>query len=265
MIEGDSVRQPQRGLGLCSGTFRAAPAPVVARLAAEAGIETIEWGADVHAPPREPEQLTQVARVSREFGLRICSYGSYYRAGDDPDDDFPVVARAAQHLGAPRVRVWAGSRGSAQASPTERDRVVTALRSAADLAVEAALELALEFHDGTLADTPAAVRTLLSEVDRVNVRSYWQPPVGLSDEAALAGLEEMIDLVSGVHVFSWWPGSQRLHLAERNGLWQSVLGALERRGALPDTLLEFVPNDDPALLAGEAATLGALRGAVGAT
>ncbi len=256
------MSRPQRGPGLCSVTFRALPAAAVARLAAEAGIEAIEWGADVHAPAERPEQLTRVARLSREFGLRICSYGSYYRAGHSPDDEFASVARAAVLLGAPRVRVWAGARGSGPASPADRHRVTLALRSAADLAAERGLELALEFHDGTLADSPAAVRRLLTDVDRANLRSYWQPPVGLPDQAALAGLEEMIDLVSGVHVFSWWPGPERRPLAARAGLWRSVLAALERRGGLPDTLLEFVPDDDPGLLAGEVATLAALRGAV---
>ena len=254
--------EPHRGLGLCSVTFRALPALDVARLAAAAGLETIEWGADVHAPWQDPDQLTRVARLSREFGLRICSYGSYYRAGDDPDEQFAIVARAAVLLGAPRVRVWAGVRGSEQASPAERERVGRALQSAADLAAERGLELALEFHEGTLADTPAAVRQLLTDVDRANLRSYWQPPVGLADEAAVAGLREMIDLVSGLHVFSWWPDRQRRPLAERAGLWRSVLAAFEPLGGPPDTLLEFVPDDDPDRLAGEAATLAALRGAV---
>ena len=37
--------------GLCSVTFRALDVPAVVRLAAEAGLERIEWAGDVHVPP----------------------------------------------------------------------------------------------------------------------------------------------------------------------------------------------------------------------
>jgi L-ribulose-5-phosphate 3-epimerase UlaE len=234
----------------------------VARLAAAAGVEAVEWGGDVHAPSDRPEVLRQVARTSRDFGLRICSYGSYYQAGHHPDDRFASVAQAAVLLGAPRVRIWAGVLGSDQADAQDRARVTYALRSAADHAADHGLTLALEFHQGTLADTPASVRQLLDDVDRPNLRSYWQPPIGVGDDAALAGLTEMIDLVSGVHVFSWWPSHERRPLADRAALWRAVLAAFEPLGGPPDTMLEFVPDDDPQLLAREVATLAELRGRV---
>ncbi len=65
--------------------------------------------------------------------------------------------------------------------------------------------------------------------------------------------------VRGLHVFSWWPGTTRLLLAQRNRLWSRVIQALVRHDKTNiDLLLEFVPKDDPALIADEAATLRAL-------
>ncbi|MFF8913084.1 sugar phosphate isomerase/epimerase family protein [Streptomyces sp. NPDC015032] len=242
-------------LGLCSVTFRRLPAAEVARRAADAGLEVVEWGADVHAPPEEPGTVRAARDASERYGLTCCSYGSYFRATPDESAGFPVVARAAVLLGAPRVRVWAGTVGSRDATPQERRGTVTRLREAARVAADHGLELALEFHAKTLTDSVASTLRLLDEVGADNLRTYWQPPLDTPDEEALAGLAELGDRVGAVHVFSWWPGNRRLRLADREDLWTGVFDLLNRRRVRLDALVEFVPGDDPAVLAGEAATL----------
>ncbi|QNA77450.1 TIM barrel protein [Streptomyces sp. So13.3] len=240
-------------LGLCSVTFRRLPAAEVARRAANAGLEVIEWGADVHAPAGEPGTIRAVREVSDRYGLACCSYGSYFRATRAELAAFPAVAQAAVVLGAPRVRVWAGGTGSRSVLPDERYETVLCLREAARIAADHGLELAPEFHGGTLTDTVASTLRLLDEVGADNVRTYWQPPQDTPDEEALAGLVELGDRVTAVHVFSWWPGHNRLPLADRWDLWAPALGLLAGRGV--EALLEFVPGDDPAVLAREAQTL----------
>ncbi|OPC77244.1 sugar phosphate isomerase [Embleya scabrispora] len=239
--------------GLCSVTFRRLPAAEVARLAVDAGLEVIEWGADVHAPAGEPGAVRAVREVSARHGLVCCSYGSYFRATPAELAGFPAVARAAVLLGAPRIRVWAGATGSREALPEERRTTVRGLREAARIAADHGLELATEFHGNTLTDTVASTLRLLDEVDADNVRTYWQPPQNTPDEEALAGLVALGERVTAVHVFSWWPGNNRLPLADRRDLWVAALGLQAGRGV--EALLEFVPGDDPAVLAREARTL----------
>ncbi|MFD0339883.1 sugar phosphate isomerase/epimerase family protein [Streptomyces sp. NPDC127117] len=241
--------------GLCSVTFRRLPAAEVARRAAEAGLESVEWGADVHAPPADPDTLRAAREASERYGLTCCSYGSYFRATHDELAEFPWIARAAVLLGAPRVRVWAGGVGSVAATPQERGATEAGLREAARIAADHGLELALEFHSKTLTDTVTSTLRLLDEVGADNLRTYWQPPLGASDEEALAGLCRLVDRVSAVHVFSWWPGNHRLPLADRGELWAGVFELLNARRVPMEALLEFVPGDDPAVLAREAATL----------
>ncbi|MEU1370401.1 TIM barrel protein [Streptomyces sp. NPDC005803] len=240
-------------LGLCSVTYRRLPAIEVARYAAHAGLEVIEWGADVHAPAEEPGAVRTVREASDRYGLACCSYGSYFRATPGELAGFPAVARAATLLGAERVRVWAGATGSRYALPEQRHATVRCLREAARIAADHGLGLATEFHGGTLTDSVASTVRLLDEVDADNVRTYWQPPLDTPDEEALAGLAELGDRVAAVHAFSWWPGNTRLPLADREGLWTAALGLLAGRGV--EALLEFVPGDDPAVLTREAATL----------
>ena len=237
-------------VGLCSVTYRALPAAEVAALADTAGLRVVEWGADVHAPPGDPDAL----RALRHRTPRPCSYGSYWRAGAHDLADLVAVADAAVLLGAPRIRVWAGELGSADASAERRAAVVGALRDASGVAAARGLTLALEFHGGTLTDTVQSTLRLLDEVDHPALSTYWQPPVDLPDDAAVAGLRAVLDRVSAVHVFSWWPGGRRLPLAGRAGLWRRAVEVLADRPPL-DLLLEFVPDDDPAALATEAATL----------
>ncbi|WP_326769612.1 sugar phosphate isomerase/epimerase [Streptomyces sp. NBC_01591] len=241
--------------GLCSVTFRRLPAAEVARRAADAGLEAVEWGADVHAPPTEPDTVRAAREASGRYGLTCCSYGSYFRATQGELAEFPAIAQAAVLLGAPRVRVWAGGVGSSAVTPQERSGTVTCLREAARIAADHGLELALEFHSKTLTDTVDSTLRLLDEVGADNLRTYWQPPLDAPDEEALAGLSALVDRVSAVHVFSWWPGNHRLRLADREDLWAGVFDLLNERRVPLDALLEFVPGDDPAVLTREADTL----------
>jgi len=242
-------------LGLCSVTFRALPAAEVLRLGVAAGLDCVEWGADVHAPPSDPAALAGLRDRTVEAGLRVASYGAYWRAGVHPLEDLRPVLEAARVLGAPRVRVWAGARGTDVATDETWRRVVDATRAAGELAQAHGLRLGLEFHGRTLTDSASSTARLLDLVGHPAVVPYWQPRLDDEPDAALEGLRSLVDRVDAVHVFSWWPGDHRLPLSDRADLWQPVLTELLSRHPGIDLLLEFVPDDDPSRLATEAATL----------
>jgi 3-dehydroshikimate dehydratase len=245
--------------GLCSVTLRARPADEVVAITAAAGLEAIEWGADIHVPPGAVGTAESVRAATEAAGLRVASYGSYYRAGHDDPDGFEAVLESARALGAPRVRVWAGATASADATPVERVAVVSATCQAADRAAAAGIELGLEFHGGTLTDEVDSALGLLDAVAPAvagaRVATYWQPPEGLPGDEALAGLRRLRERVTAVHVFSWWPRQERRRLAERERFWRGAFELLAAGRSPVDALLEFVPGDDPALVAGEARTL----------
>ena len=244
--------------GLCSVTYRQmAPRDVVA-CAADAGLAVVEWGGDRHVPPGDVGTAAEVRALTVEAGLSTSSYGSYFRAGVTDFGEWPAVVRTAVALGAPRVRVWAGVVGSAGAGGEQRDAVVRALREAGRIAADHGVVVATEFHAGTLADSAAATIGLLDEVARPDVRTYWQPPEGMPDAEAVAGLRELGDRVCALHVFSWWPGNHRLRLPARSALWHEVFDVVRSQGRVLDSLLEFVPQDRPDLLREEAAALVAM-------
>ncbi|MGH3712724.1 MAG: sugar phosphate isomerase/epimerase family protein [Micromonosporaceae bacterium] len=240
-------------------TYRSLPWDEVLRRAADAGLRTIEWGADVHAPSGDASRLAEVRDATAGYGLRVAAYGSYFRAGPHGAEEFAPVLAGAVALGAPRIRIWAGTLGSALADPDAVAAVVRRSREAAERAADQGVELGFEFHRNTLTDTVDSTLRLLDAVDQPNVSTYWQPPVGAPDDEAVANLEAVRDRVCALHVFSWWPETERLRLAERRELWRRVFAVAG--DASWDALLEFVPDDDPELLDGEAATLAELLGA----
>ncbi len=241
--------------GLCSVTLRRLDAEEVARLAADAGLRVVEWGADVHVRPGDDWAADRVLEAMATYGLTCDSYGSYFRATPMESGKFAEIAATAVRLDASRIRVWAGKAGSADVDPEEREQVVDGLREAADVAAGHGLEVALEFHGGTLTDTAESTVRLLDEVGRDNLGTYWQPPQDLPDEAALAGLELVLDRVRAVHVFSWWPSNERHPLTARTDLWTQAFALLAKAGRPLDALLEFVPDNDPELIPGEADSL----------
>jgi 3-dehydroshikimate dehydratase len=237
--------------GLVSVTFRQlTPAEIVA-LAAEHGMAAIEWGGDVHVPTGDLAVAREVAARCAGAGIAVEAYGSYYRASGD----FAPVLETALALGAPRIRVWAGERGSS--AETDRAVVVDGLRKAANLAAAAGVEVAVEYHANTLTDTLPSALELFREAPEL--KPYWQPPIGSSLQDALAAVPALEPVAA--HVFSWDDIGRRLPLAERVELWEPVLARL---AALPGTryaLLEFVRDDDPRAFAEDAAVLRAwLRG-----
>lgn len=243
--------------GMCSVTYRQLPAGRIIELAAGAGLDRIEWGQDVHVPLGREAEAHRVGEATRAAGLTVASLGSYYRAGeiDDPEEDRRVwrqVLASARALGAPRVRVWAGKTGSASTTPDQRRRTLEALKRCVDTAGD--IVVATEFHGGTLTDDAGSARAMLDEVP--GLRTYWQPPNGMPDDQALAGLRTVLDRVDAVHVFSWWPTPrQRWPLDHREELWRAVMALAASTGRPIDALLEFVPGDDPAVLGREAAML----------
>ncbi|WP_082484198.1 sugar phosphate isomerase/epimerase family protein [Arthrobacter sp. Leaf141] len=243
--------------GLCSVTLRAVDIDAVARTAAAAGLAGIEWGSDVHV--HDAGSAAGARSATLAAGLRVMSLGSYYRAGSF--GNFADVLALATELGAPRIRIWAGDAGSADASAAQWDGVVEDTRRVAALAAARGVSLAFEYHGGTLTDSPETTLDLLHRVDRPGVGTYWQPAVGLTDQAALASLRLVLDHVVGVHAFSWWPATERLSLVARSNLWQGAVDILRSANRDLEIMLEFVAGDAPENVIADAAALHGLLAA----
>ncbi len=245
--------------GLVSITFRALSPAAVVELAAAAGLHAIEWGGDVHCPHGEVARATAVAALTRAAGLTVGAYGSYYRLGASEAQGlaFSQVLASAQALGAPRIRVWAGTQGSALTTTAQREAVVADARRCAALAAEVGIRVLSEWHGGTLTDTLVSGREFLTAVAHPNFATVWQPSVGLSTDEALVELAGVLPWVEHLHVFHW-DQQERLPLADGADCWRRYLALAATCGRPLIAALEFVQRDDPAQLLRDGATLAQL-------
>ncbi|WP_205629067.1 sugar phosphate isomerase/epimerase family protein [Jiangella muralis] len=242
--------------GLVSITFRQLGVDDVLGVIGRAGLTAVEWGGDVHVPVGDVAAAERTAAASADHGVRVVAYGSYYRAGDHDPADFDDVLRSAVALGAPRIRVWAGTLGSAAATAEQRGRVAADLRRVTELAARDGVEIAVEHHPNTLTDTLESALALYAAVGHPGLRPYWQPRLGQHPDDALREATALLPDLVTVHVFTWTADGARLPLADGAALWTPVLGTLASRDdAERYALLEFVPGDDPEALVRDAVTL----------
>ena len=109
---------------VASVTFRRKSVCEVAELARRAGLDAIEWGGDIHVPPGNAQAARAALHCTRENGLTVSAYGSYYRAG--AEEDFGPVLETALSLGCRVIRVWgraAGQRALHAGRTALRDRL----------------------------------------------------------------------------------------------------------------------------------------------
>ncbi len=244
--------------GLVSITFRELPPERIVALCVEAGLRSIEWGGDIHVPHGDLAAARRVRHLTIDAGLEVSAYGSYYRAAGSESAGltFDSVCKTAVELGAPIIRVWAGSVGSAQADAAVRRAVKEDLGRVCDLAAANEIGVSLEFHGGTLADTAESAMQLLKEVARANLSTYWQPPNGFEREASIRGLQLMLEHVQNVHVFHWWPDHEhRLPLEDGADRWRQYFAILSKSAIRRHASLEFVRDGDIEQFRKDAATL----------
>jgi sugar phosphate isomerase/epimerase len=248
--------------GLLSVTFRQLVVEDIIPLVVQAGLDGIEWGGDIHVPHGEVKRAEVVGRLTRDAGLQVVSYGSYYRVGVDAAEQSPfqTVLETALALGAPSIRVWAGNRGSADADAAWWSRVTDDFLVIAEAAKQAGITIGVEYHGGTLTDTSASAVRLFHELHQahpqIHVASLWQPSVNVSAEDRLSRLRDISPWLSHLHVFHWHDGI-RLPLSLGESEWMPYLGWCAQLPGERYAMLEFVRDNSPEQFLADAATLKA--------
>lgn len=236
--------------GVVSVTFRKLQPHEVIALAVEAGLAGIEWGGDVHVPHGNLAQAREIRRQTEDAGLRVLAYGSYFRC--TPGDRFEPILETASALGAPLVRIWAGTTSSAAADKRTRQAIVDEVRHIVVLARQLNIVVAFEHHENTLTDTTESTLALLQAIP--GARTLWQPPHQMSQQQQIESLHALLPWLENLHVFCW---NQRERQPLHNGeqLWREVVQIVRAQSRDHAALIEFVANDDPQQFLRDTATL----------
>ncbi len=246
--------------GLCSISFRELSVDEMVDLCQKAKIDGIEWGGDVHVPPGDIELAQSVKAKTEAAGLKVCSYGSYYRC-DSEESAFSEVLDSADALGATVIRVWAGRKGSNDADADYRAEVAEHLRRAVIAAREMDITIALEYHGGTLTDTQASAQQLLNEVGLPELKLYWQPRTAQGDlKSNLAELKAALPHLAHVHCFHWGKAGfkERHPLLDGTSDWKAYLEPIRALEGDRYVILEFVKDNSPEQFLEDASVLRSL-------
>jgi sugar phosphate isomerase/epimerase len=244
--------------GLVSITFRKLTPEKIIELVCNAKLQGIEWGGDIHVPHGNIEAAQSVGHMTRQAGLNVAAYGSYYRVGESESEQlkFTDVLASAIALGAPLIRVWAGRKNSQDADEVYWNKVVEDAKRIADLASKHGITIVFEFHDGTLNNVPQSCVKLLGDVGCENVRTYWQPMHGAGADKNCIGIDMIMPAISGVHVFHWWPDHLVRHLlCEGQSDWQRYIQKFKDSDSNCYLFIEFVKDDDTENFLKDAETL----------
>lgn len=239
------------GCGLVSVSFRKLPAEEIIRLAKQSGLKYIEWGSDIHVPETDAENAKYIAELTKNAGLLVSSYGTYYKLGQN--QDFAPYVETAKILGAEYLRVWAGNKKPSDITDEERNAWTEEARKISVMAKENGLTVLFEYHPNTLTETADSALKLISDINMENCRLYWQPWYKLSLEENVSELEKVLPFVKLMHLFYWENHSTKKPLIEGKNYLKEFLKAVNGRPIIK--LLEFLPNDNSVCLPYEADTL----------
>ena len=240
--------------GLVSITLRKLTPAEIVRLAGDANLQGIEWGGDIHVPHGSVNIARDVSRMTLDAGLEVAAYGSYYRMGRQSNDsEFERVLDTAVALKSPLIRVWAGQSASAKTTEHIHQEIAEDGHRISELAVQARIRVACEWHSNSLTDTTESAKALLDAIPNADFGTYWQPRADESCDSNMAGLHAVQPRLMGLHVFHWDAAGNRLPLSDGEQAWKRYLRRVAKTGMY--ALLEFVAGDDPAQMARDAAVL----------
>jgi 3-dehydroshikimate dehydratase len=240
--------------GLCSLTLGTLSVEEVVDIVKQAGLDGIEWWGKDHVPHGDIKTAKLARKLTSEAGLKVSSYGSYYRAGVSEEEglSFQNVLDTALALGAPTIRIWAGDKNYEDATPEFIKQVIDDTIRIADMAADKDISITFEYHGGTLTDRNDTAIKFASQILHPNVFFSWQSPHGYPVEYCLEGLEDILERLSTIHVYHWTVDKTagsiknvRHPLAHGSDRWKKYVNLIKTSKRDHYMLLEFVKNDSP--------------------
>ena len=249
--------------GLTSISFRKLTTEEIVSLVSKTDLTHIEWGGDVHVPHGDMKTAEQVRSMTADAGLRIASYGSYYKCVESPksDPEFACVLDTAEALGAETVRIWAGGKSPHEADDDYRKAVMDDLSRICDAAAKAGLTISCEFHRHTLTETVESSTELMNAMSDHNLKTYWQPPYFLNASDQIPSLKKVLPSLTHVHAFKWLyenDNTDRRLLEEGRDEWMEYFNIISKTGRNHCAFIEFVKDDQPENFIRDAATLASM-------
>ena len=238
---------------MTSLTLKTLSADAVAEVVSSAGLDGIEWGVgDNHVILGDKKRADEIKKASNKYGLEIFSLGSYCYLNDKGDCEQTV--ETAKLLSAPVIRVWGGKFGSAECPKDAYDSLIKHARYMADKAADSNITIGFEYHQRSLTDTAESAVKLIKDIDRDNVKLYWQPNYSISFEENLREFNTVKPyLCSNLHFHNYSPEHGYMPLDD---IKENIKGYFsDVKSQNYNLMIEFVKDSTEENLRADAATL----------
>lgn len=234
-------------IGMTSVTFRNKNISEIVNIAKKANLDTIEWGGDIHCPPDNPDKAVLAAQLTVEHGLKVSSYGSYFKLGVSNISEFESVCSSAKLLSAPVVRIWGFNKSPAETSRDEYDKCVSEAKILSDTAKKYSLTVCFEYHRNTLTQDSNSAQRLIYDIGKENMKLYWQPNPDISHEKNCSELKCVLPYVINIHCFHWIneenEKNARHLLSEGKKDWNNYISIASQSRKIQNMIIEFVKDD----------------------
>lgn len=144
----------------------------IVKIAMEAEADCIEWGGDVHI--KSVADAKRAKELCDKAGIRVNSYGSYYRVGCKNADEWHNICEIASALGARSIRVWLGKADSEKTGDSVYRNIVEDAKIICARAKEYGLIVCPECHDNTYNNNTDAFLKTYSDIGCDNFKTYFQ-------------------------------------------------------------------------------------------
>ena len=208
----------------------------IVEIAVSCGAECIEWGGDIHVTDETTARRARI--LCDKAGIRISTYGSYYRVGSKNKDEWKKICAIADILGARSVRVWLGNADSEKTDTSAYNTLVDDAKEMCAVAEKYGLIVAPECHGNTYNNNTDAFLKIRNDVGCDNFRTYFQSKY-CRKEYDLDRIERTIHYIDCVHV-SFFEQSREQFPKLSPQYMNTILRKLSEMGYDGDVMVEFV-------------------------
>ncbi|MGW8460655.1 sugar phosphate isomerase/epimerase family protein [Bacillus atrophaeus] len=211
----------------------------VISFAEEHGFDGIDmWYGHVKQYEQQHGPLDSLYDLLQEKGLKVPAvslYTDFVSQGEEQTEQAVQNGlNAARQLHSPLIRVFAGNLASNRTSPEKWQSAVDQFQKAAHIADDYEVNIGLEIHYDTYADTPEAALKFLEDVGHSRLRTIFDGSnLHVNHIDQLPALETVFHTISHIHLKDYHWNFDSWYLSEPKPIFQ---GDLDQKSFLKELM-----------------------------
>ena len=227
-------------LGVASVTFRKKTQEEIVKIVKDNGVSFIEWGADVHV--KSIDEAKKAKSLCEENGIKISSYGSYYRVGRNNKKEWEEICKIANEMSATSIRVWLGEKDSEKYTEEEYKNLLKDAVFMCDVAEKYGLEISAECHDNTFNNNTYSFLKFKDDLKRDCFKTYFQSRY-TKFQYDMDRIDKTFDFIDNMHVSYRDLDKEQLFKKKDKKYIDKLINKMQSKNFDGIVMIEFVKSD----------------------